>query len=47
MKGFLGTIERSATRCRTPAILFLALTVVMIGLSQIVYRAGTGPGSPV
>lgn len=42
MKGFLGTIERVGNKVPHPAILFLALIVIMIGLSQVFYWAGTG-----
>jgi aminobenzoyl-glutamate transport protein len=41
MTGFLGAIERVGNRVPHPAILFLALIVIMIGLSQIFYWAGT------
>ena len=41
MKGLLGTIERVGNKVPHPAILFLALIVVMIGLSQVFYWIGT------
>ena len=41
MKGFLGTIERVGNKVPHPAILFLALIVIMIGLSQVFYWIGT------
>ncbi len=41
MTGFLGAIERVGNKVPHPAILFLALIVAMIGLSQIFYWAGT------
>ncbi len=42
MKGFLGTIERVGNKVPHPAILFLALIVILIGVSQILYWAGAG-----
>ena len=42
MTGVLGAIERVGNKVPHPAILFLALIVILIGLSQILYWAGAG-----